>query len=105
MSDGLLVLQLNYTNSGSRSRSESTTDKDKGEVHFSVWEEDEAEERQTNDFIVKGYGCSLGPQKSASKYCTREEISTTQMNCREMSTTELDMLVLANLEAHYRYLE
>ena len=67
-------------------------------------DEDEAEERRTNDFIVKG--CSLGPKKPAcSKYFSCEEVSTTQMNCREMSATELEMLMLANLEAHQHNLE
>ena len=45
---------------------------------------------------VKGCGCSLGPGKTAcSKYFSREDISTTRMNCWEMSATELDILMLA----------
>jgi len=86
-----------------RSASESTGDEDEMEANLSVREEDEAEEKLIDDFVAKGCGCSLGPGRSTcSKSFSHEDISSTRMNCKEMSTTELDMLVLANLDAHRR---
>ena len=37
---------------------------------------------------------------ACSKSFSWEDISTTRMSCKEMSSTELDMLVLANLDTH-----
>ena len=52
-----------------------------------------------NDFLSEGCSCSLGSGGSnCSNSFSREDIS--RMNCKEMSNTELDMLVLANLDAH-----
>ena len=86
-----------------RSASESTGDEDEMEANLSVREEDEAEEKLIDDFVAKGCGCSLGPGRSTcSKSFSHEDISTTRMNCKEMSATELDKLVLANLDAHRR---
>lgn len=71
------------------------------QANLSVQEVDGAENTLIDGFMVKGCGCSLGPGKSpCSKLLSREEISSTRMNCQEMSSTELDILVLANLDAH-----
>ena len=70
-----------------RSASESTGEEDEIEAKLSVREEDEAEDKLV-DFVAKGYGCSLGHGRSTcSKSFSREDISITQMNCKEMSTT------------------
>ncbi len=89
------------------SKSESDVEEleDDADVHvqanLSVREVDEAESTLVDGFMVKGCGCTLGPSKSpCSKPFSREEISSTRINCQEMSTTELDMLVVANLDAH-----
>ena len=88
-------------NRESLSEAESSGDEDEIGVNFSVREEDEAEERVVDDFIAKGCGCLLGPKGSpCSKSFSRAEHSITRMNCHEMSATELDMLVLAHLDAH-----
>jgi len=86
---------------GSLSEGESSAGEDEMEVNDSVREEDEAEDRMVDEFITNGCGCALGAGKSpCSKSFNREELSTTRYNCSEMSSTELDMLVLANLDAH-----
>lgn len=89
--------------SDSESESESSSGEGEVEVNVSLREEDEIEERVVDDFMAKGCGCRLGPNKSScSKLFSRTELSTTRLNCLEMSTAELDMLVLANLDAHRR---
>ena len=74
---------------------------DEGEVNISLREEDETEKREIDEFISKGCSCSLGSGgSSCSTSFSRDDISNTRMSCKEMSTVELDMLVLANLDAH-----
>ena len=63
--------------------------------------DDEREEKFIDDFLARECGCILGPKKSpCSKLFSRSELSATRMNCLELSNSELDMLVLANLDAH-----
>ena len=86
---------------GLLSEAESSGEEDEIEVNVSVRKEDETEERSVDDFIAKGCGCLLGPKGSPClQFFSRAELSTTRMNYHEMSATELDMLVLANLDAH-----
>ena len=67
----------------------------------SLREDDEKEARLIDLFIAEGCKCSLGPKKQhCSQALNRETIMCTRNNCLEMSTIELDMLVLANLDAH-----
>ena len=81
--------------------SEISDCEDELQPNFSLREEDKAEEREIDNFMLNGCNCSLGSGGSAcSKYFTREEISATRISCLEMSTMELDMLVLAHLDAH-----
>ena len=71
------------------SESESTDVENEVAVNSSVREEDETEEREVDKFISEGCHCSVGPGGSAcSKSFSREDISTTRMSCKEMSSTE-----------------
>lgn len=67
-----------------------------------VVEADEAmEEEQLDEFVAKTCDCKFGPKSTAcSTLFDREVIATTRMNCREMRKSQLDLVVLANLEAH-----
>ncbi len=48
--------------------------------------------------------CNLGPRKTAcSLQFTRELIKSSRLNCQEMTKAELDLVVLANLDANRRY--
>ena len=67
----------------------------------SVREVDEKEARLIDLFIDKGCNCSLGPnRKPCSQVLSRDNIVSTRNSCIEMSSNELDMLILANLDAH-----
>ena len=71
------------------------------ELDVSLREEDEKEARLIEVFIAEGCKCSLGPKKRpCCQTINQETIVSTRNNCFEMSTIELDMLVLANLDAH-----
>ena len=73
------------------------------EGNVSTREEDEAETKKIDDFMAHGCDCSLGPRsKPCSKLFTCEVISTMRLNCLEMTTDELDMVVLSHLDAHHR---
>ena len=59
------------------------------------------EARLIESFIAEGCKCSLGPKKRpCCQTICREAIASTRNNCFEMLIIELDMLVLANLDAH-----
>lgn len=71
--------------------------------NVSIREEDEAEMKIIDDFMAVGCSCSLGPAKEpCSKLFTHETVSTTRLNCLEMTTGELDMVVLSHLDSHRR---
>ena len=66
-------------------------------------EEDEVEERRIDEFISKTCECHYGPNKvGCSVLFPRELIAATCMNCLEMTKPELDLVVIANLEANRR---
>ena len=67
-----------------------------------VVEADEAvEEDKLDEFLEKTCECKFGPKSTAcSTLFDREAIAVTRMNCREMRKSQLDLVVLANLEAH-----
>ena len=74
---------------------------DSSDEEEAVSAHDDKEEKSVDDFLAGGCGSLLGPKKSpCSKLFSRSEISATRMNCLELSNTELDMMVLANLDAH-----
>ena len=78
--------------------SHSGSDDDKAEL---VRHEDEAEELRINTFMAETCCCHFGPKSTAcSTRFDRELIATTRMNCREMTKAQLDVVILANLEAH-----
>ena len=63
--------------------------------------DDEREEKLIDDFLTRGCGCALGPKKSlCSNLFGHSQLSVSRMNSLELSSSELDMLVLANLNAH-----
>ena len=70
-----------------------------------VWEDEEAEKKRIDGFtLTKTCGCHFGPKLTAcSTLFGRELIATTCMNCREMTKAQLNMAILANLEAHRRH--
>ena len=71
------------------------------DFNVSLRKEDKKEARLIDLFIANGCKCSLGPEKRpCSQVLSREDIVSTRNNCIEMSTVELDVLVLANLDAH-----
>ena len=66
-------------------------------------EEDEVEERRIDEFISKTCECHYGPNKAGcSVLFPRELIAATRMYCLEMTKPELDLVVIANLEANRR---
>ena len=69
-----------------------------------VYEDEEAEEKRVLEFMTKTCSCHFGPKSTAcSSLFDRELIATTRMNCREMTKAQLDLVILANLEAHQHY--
>lgn len=71
------------------------------ELNESIRPEDEAEMTLVNNFIAAGCNCSLGPKKSpCSLLFSKETISAIRMNCLEMTSEELDMVILSHLSAH-----
>lgn len=82
------------------SDAEVSTERSQG-FDVSLREEDAKEARLMDLFITEGCKCTLGPKKQpCCQTLNRETIVCTRNNCLEMSTVELDMLVLANLGAH-----
>ena len=78
--------------------SDSGSDDDEAEL---VRHEDEAEELRINTFTAETCCCHFGPKSTAcSTRFDRELIPTTRMNCREMTKAQLDVVILANLEAY-----
>ena len=72
-------------------------------AHASVREADEAEDARIDDFFSKTCGCKFGLNGAAcSSLFTRELVVSTRMNCLEMTKVELDLVILANLEANRR---
>ena len=72
-------------------------------AHASVREADEAEDARIDDFFSKTCGCKFGLNGAAcSSLFTRELVVSTRMNCLEMTKAELDLVILANLEANRR---
>ena len=68
--------------------------------NVSLREEDAAEMKEVDEFMSSG---CLGPRGSpCSKLFTRKAVSTARLNCLEMTTCELDMIVLSHLDAHRR---
>ena len=58
-------------------------------------------EEKLDEFLEKTCECKFGPKSTAcSTLFDREAIAVTGMNCREMRKSHLDLVVLANLEAH-----
>lgn len=90
------------------SRTEAIADSDgssgSDEASFG-WEDKEAEKTKVEEFITKTYGWHFVPKStSCSSLSSRELIRrTTRMNCREMTKSQIDLLVLANLDAHQHY--
>ena len=63
--------------------------------------EDEVEDREIDKFITNTCGCQQGPGSTAcSRLISREEIARSRMNCKEMTKDEMDLIILANLEAN-----
>ena len=55
---------------------------------------DEAEDQHIEEFFHKTCNCHFGPRSG------RDDIVSTCMNCREMTKADLDLVILANLDAH-----
>ena len=73
------------------------------EVHTSVREEDETEDSKINDFVGKMCGCTFGLNEApCSCLFPHELIARTHMNCQDMTKAELDLVLLANLEANHK---
>ena len=70
------------------------------EREISMRKEDKTEMELVESF---GCSCSLGPENSScSALFTKEAVAATRLNCLEMTTEALDMLVLAHFDAHRR---
>ena len=79
------------------------SDIDSDVVYFLVGDEDKAEDGRIDEFIAKTCGCHFGSRGTAcSLLFSRELIASTRMNCREMTKQELDLVVLASLDANRR---
>ena len=81
---------------------DASSDEDEGDINdFSVRFEDAAEVNMIGSFITQTCQCTLGPTHDAcSKLFNYEIFSTNRMNCAEMEKGELDLVILANLNAH-----
>ena len=66
-----------------------------------VQEDEDDEKARVDNFMTKTCNCRFGPKGTpCSTLFDCELIATTRMNCREMTKAQLDLVVLANLEAH-----
>ena len=69
-----------------------------------VHEDVDEEKAKVDHFTAKTCNCHFGPKSTpCSTLFDREIIAKTRMNCREMNKTQLDLVVLANLEAHQHH--
>ena len=76
----------------------SVVDREDSDGADLVREDEEAEKKRVNKFTCD---CHFGPKSTAcSTLFSRELLATTCMNCRELNRVQLDLVVLANLEAH-----
>lgn len=74
-----------------------------GDINLSVREIHEAEDLKLDNFMNKTGNCHFGSNgKACSSLFTRSEISSSRINCKEMSKSELDLVILASLEANRR---
>jgi hypothetical protein len=64
---------------------------------------DNMEDAAVDDFIKTTCQCNFGPRKTpCSLQFSRELIVSTRLNCIEMTKAELDLVILANLDANRR---
>ena len=71
------------------------------EVEWS--EADKEEKARISDFLKKGCNCQFGPDKnSCSEKLSEEELLDSRAACFELSQSELDMVILSQLQAYIR---
>ena len=101
------LLQKEIESSMTAERMEvSDSDSDCDAVNLSVREADETENVLIDDFIKTTCKCHFGLNGQAcSSLFSQKIISTSQMDCQEMSKAELDLVILSHLEAKRRTFE
>ena len=64
---------------------------------------DKVEEKTVADFLEKGCSCTFGPNKECcSKRLTKDLLLKSHAACFELSPTELDLVILSQLQANIR---
>ena len=64
-------------------------------------EADRAEKAKVSEFLRKGCSCKLGPNKdSCSRKLSEDQLLNSRASCLELSLSELDMVILAQLQAN-----
>ena len=83
---------------------DDSSDSDDGQALYALApEQDDAEDQRIEEFFRKTCGCHFGPRGVACcGQFPRDDIVSTRMNCKEMIKAELDLVILANLDAHRR---
>lgn len=81
---------------------EDNSDSDDSEAIYAFApEQDDAEDQRIEEFFRKTCGCHFGPRGVACcGQFPRDDIVSTCINCREMTKAHLDLVILANLDAH-----
>lgn len=70
---------------------------------FEWSEADKEEKARVSDFLRKGCSCKFGPNKSScSKKLSHEELLDSRAANFELSQSELDMVILSQLQANMR---
>ena len=89
------------SDSESNDSSQEIFENSSGEVEWS--EADKQEMATVADFLRKGCGCKFGPNKSScSEKLSREEFLESRAECFELSQSEMDMVILSQLQANTR---
>ena len=62
--------------------------------------EDQSEQMKVDQFLAKSCGCKLGPQGAAcSSVVLKQAIVQTRNNCLQMTNHELDLVIMAQINA------
>lgn len=101
--------QIHDPNSISTDSSDSEQEEGTSELHEDKLVDEECrevnkvEEKLVADFLEKGCSCTFGPNKeSCSKRLTKDLLLKSRAACFELSPTELDLVIMSQLQANIR---
>lgn len=79
----------------------NSDDDDETSAQYAVVQDVDEPEEHLDDSVDETYGSKLG-RTPCSHLFPCEVIASTRMNCKEMTKSELDLMILANLDANQR---